>query len=111
MKPDFFDESALKRRKEKKKELHEIWRKKELDDFKKVLSIPEGRRVLWRILEEAHVFKTTFTGNSTTFFNEGKRSIGLMVLDEVMKASPEKFQQMQNEFTNEQKTRAKLLEE
>jgi hypothetical protein len=111
MKPDMFDEEALRRRKNKKAELQERWRKKQIDDFAKVLSLPEGRRLLWRIMEEASVFKTTFTGNSTTFFNEGKRSIGLMVLGEVMVASPEKFQQMQNEFSNEQKARAKLLEE
>ena len=96
-----------------KKKIEEVRaraKEREVEDFKKVLSNPEGRRFIWKIMSEAGVFRTSFTGNSETFFNEGKRSMGLMVLEEVMKADPGKFTQMQNEFTNEQKKIAKQLE-
>lgn len=98
-----FDERVIEKKKRDKKEIHKRVRDREIADIKKLLSIPEGRRVIWRILEESGIFKSSFTGNSTTFFNEGKRDIGLLVLEEVMKADMGKFTQMQSEFVNEQK--------
>ena len=53
-----------------------------------------GRRIVWRLLGEAGVYRTSFTGNSETFFREGKRSLGLFVLDEVMSSSHEQFMAM-----------------
>lgn len=84
---------------------------REIEDLKKLLSMPEGRRYIWRLMAHAGVFRTSFTGNSTTFFNEGKREIGLMVISEVMNASPSSFTQMQNESVNEQKKLSKQLEQ
>jgi hypothetical protein len=78
-------------------------REKELTDLLKVLALPEGRRFIWRLLSEAGVFRTSFTGNSQTYFNEGRRDLGLLFLNEVMAAKPEAFTQMQREFISEQK--------
>jgi DNA-binding PadR family transcriptional regulator len=51
------------------------------DDYKKVfLGSESGRRVLQDILDNTHVMSITFTGNSQTFYKEGQRSIGLMIL-------------------------------
>ena len=97
----------------RKANIEEIKRKereKEIEDLKKVLSLVEGRRLLWRLMGKAGVFHTSFTGNSTTFFNEGKREIGLLILNEVMNASPGHFTQMQNESVNEQKIKRKQME-
>ena len=52
----------------------------EIEDLKWVLSNKRGRRFIWRFLEKAGVFKSSFTGNSETFFREGQRNMGLMVL-------------------------------
>ena len=41
---------------------------------------PAGKMVLWDIMSRCHIFETTFTGNSRTFFLEGERAIGLYVL-------------------------------
>ena len=41
---------------------------------------PAGKMVLWDVLSRCHIFESTFTGNSRTFFQEGERSIGLYVL-------------------------------
>ena len=48
-----------------------------------VLSTEQGRRWVYGLLERCHVFHTTMTGNSYTFFNEGMRQIGLMLIDEM----------------------------
>ena len=50
------------------------------NDFKRTFSSQHGMRVYKHILERCHVFNTTFTGNSKTFFLEGERNIGLYIL-------------------------------
>lgn len=55
-------------------------RKQQLADVGWVLSSKEGRRFVWRLLSEGHVFRTCFTGNNTTFWNEGKRDLALQFL-------------------------------
>jgi hypothetical protein len=40
----------------------------------------DGRLWVRNLLENAHVFHTSFTGNSGTFFNEGERNQALKVL-------------------------------
>ena len=92
---NFFDtEDERKKFNERQKKQ----RDKETNDVKKLLDIPEGRRFFWRLLSGTGVFRTSMTGNSQTFFNEGRRDIGLMILKDVMEANPGAFSQMQREF-------------
>lgn len=72
-------------------------RDKELDDIRFILSTPQGRRVYWRLLSQFGIFKTSFTGNSTTFFNEGQRNAGLFLLSELNDADPEAYVLMMKE--------------
>ena len=51
-----------------------------LNDVKETFGTPYGKRVFSHIMEKTHVFHTTFTGNSQTFFREGERNIGLYLL-------------------------------
>jgi len=74
---------------------------REDNDIRKLLTFVEFRRFIWRMLTFTGMYKTSFTGNSTTFFNEGMRSVGLFVLGMVMRASPMAFAQMQQEFYSE----------
>lgn len=60
-----------------------------------------GRKWVWDMLVKCHVFRSSFTGNSQTFFNEGERNVGLSILNDVMEASPDVFAQMQKEFGND----------
>ena len=41
----------------------------------------EGRIVFQYLMDYCDVFAMTMTGNSWTFFNEGKRDVGLMLLN------------------------------
>ncbi len=74
---------------------------REDNDIKKLLTQVEFRRFIWRLLTYTGMYKTSFTGNSTTFFNEGMRSVGLFLLGAVMRASKMSFAQMQQEFYSE----------
>jgi hypothetical protein len=66
-------------------------RETEIDDLKKIIDTPHGRRTVWRILEHTGMYRTSFTGNSTTFFNEGQRNIGLWLVDEVLSADSNQY--------------------
>lgn len=68
-----------------------------LNDMKYILSLKQGRRLIWKYMENAGIFRTSFTGNSTTFFNEGRRDIGLQILADVMAADPDKYILMSKE--------------
>ncbi len=87
------DEEQVKTRKRKDERVRE----RELADLRLVMSSVEGRRFVWRLLEKAGVFRTSFTGNSSTFFNEGMRNMGLMVLGDVHEAAADAYIVMMNE--------------
>jgi hypothetical protein len=66
-------------------------------DFVWLLDQAAGRRVLWRILGWCGVFTTSFTGNQVTYFNEGKRQIGLDLIGLISKLKPSALVQMMEE--------------
>lgn len=66
-------------------------------ELRVVLHSYEGRAFYWRLLSKCGIYKTSFTGDNTTFFNEGMRQIGLWALEEVFTHSPESFAIMQAE--------------
>jgi hypothetical protein len=73
----------------------------EVEDFKWLMDKKQGRRVVWRLLEKAGVFRTSFSTNALQMaLGEGNRSYGLFWLNEVMTHCPEKFLIMINESKN-----------
>lgn len=70
--------------------------KKYLEDLSDVLRTTSGRRVVWTLLQHCGIYATSFTGNSGTFFNEGRRSVGLKLLRDTQ-YHPELFLKMQAE--------------
>lgn len=72
-------------------------RRIELDDVRWLMSDKRGRRFVWRLLEAAGIYRSSFTGNSTTFFNEGARNVGLRFLADVNEACPERYLEMLKE--------------
>lgn len=82
-------------------------RDREIDDLGKILKLPEGRRLILRILvETGAVNKASFSLNSMqTAFNEGKRDIGLWLLKDVDLAEPMAYSQMLREYYSELKSK------
>lgn len=74
-----------------------LFRDKQLNDVRFILADVQGRRFLYRYLEETGVFKSSFTGSSETFFNEGQRNIGLKLLADITEADSEAFVKMMAE--------------
>lgn len=76
----------------------------EKSDILKVYGTPEGRRELWRLLEECAVHRTSFRGDPqpfSTFFNEGQRNIGLWFEARIMNHAPHLYIQMRDESARE----------
>lgn len=88
---DAGDETSVEKRKSKA----QLKREQEVHELKTVLSTKEGMAVVWRILEKTGPFTGSFTGNSHTFFKEGRRSIGLELIAEINEANPRAFALMQ----------------
>jgi hypothetical protein len=81
-----------------RKVLHRLRREREIEKLGQMLKDKDNRAFVWRILERCGVYQTSFTGNdATTNFNEGKRQIGLMILEELAEVDPSAFSLMQQE--------------
>ena len=75
----------------------------ESQDFQAIATLPEGRRLLRRLMGECGVFQTSFTGEGlTAAHNEGKRVIGLWVLDQ-FNSCPDLYIQLLTEQTNDRR--------
>ena len=64
----------------------------EIDDMSFILSHKGGRRFMWRLLCECGVFKLSADNSgSWTYFNEGRRNVGLKLLNDINETSPESY--------------------
>jgi len=86
---------AAERKVKSNEELHE-------EDMHKILGTAEGKRVFWKMMEFCKVFEESFTGNSETFYNEGRRSVGLKILGDINSSRPEAYIEMMG-INNKQK--------
>jgi len=87
----------------KRTKAHKIRLAREREDISRVLASPEGKRVLWRILDQSKLLAPDmFTGDSTTFHNLGKRDLGLWLYNEIMGSDPKAFLAMMDAQLKEQ---------
>ena len=90
---DFTDAKQAKRR----TKTYKIREAKEKENLSVMLNTPAGCRVLWRIMDQSKLLAPDmFTGNSTTFYNLGKRDLGLWLYNEIMRSEPKAFIKMMN---------------
>ena len=88
---------ARKEAEEKRKLLREV----EKQDFIWLMQDRRGRRIVWRLLEKAGVFRTTFRPDALEMaFNEGIRNVGLLLVTEIHELCPEKYHVMAKETTD-----------
>ncbi len=77
---------------------------KRLNDLRKVLSIPEGRRLFWWLMSETGLFKNDFIGEvSLLQFQSGQKNIGSMILGYIEMAGPGIYPRMRREAISNQK--------
>lgn len=95
---DAGNEHEVKKRRTKDK----LRRETEVEDLKKLLATKEGRRFIWKILQHCNIYENSFTGNSTTFFKEGRRDIGLWLLTELHYADKTAYANLQLEAAKQE---------
>jgi hypothetical protein len=67
-------------------------------DVKWLMDSKRGRRILWRLLEQAGVFRLSFDTNAMKMaFNEGNRNYGNRTLDLIHRTCPELYTVMVKE--------------
>ena len=70
----------------------------EAADIAWMMSSKRGRRILWRQLERAGVYRSSFNTNSMAMaFAEGERNAGLRLLASIHEAAPDQFTTMLKE--------------
>lgn len=75
--------------------------KDKADALRLLLSSKGGRDFIWDLMAESFVFKMSFTGNNTTFFNEGMRNVGNKIMAMMMAADKNAFMKMHRENNDE----------
>ncbi len=91
----------------KKKTEQELEYERLVESMRHLLQDKHGRRVLWNILSECSIYSDTFTGNSTTFFMEGKRSIGLSIISLIEETDPTAYAKLLIEMNQKEETKEK----
>lgn len=82
------DESALQRQERE----NQLAQRQADADFKWLMSEPQGRRLVWRLMARCRVFEPVFnTHGGVMNFNEGRRDTGLYLLGEIDRLCPELF--------------------
>ena len=81
------------------RELRErLERQEEESDIKWLMSSKRGRRIVWRQLDQAGVFRSSFNTNAMSMaFAEGGRNQGLRLLASVHALCPEHYPAMMKE--------------
>jgi len=92
---DAGDETQTKVKKSKR----ELIEDREANELKTVLDTYEGRAVLWRVLSTCGVYKESFALDSRIYYYEGKRSIGLELLEMITTLDKNVYSRIRDEAT------------
>ncbi|MCM2575069.1 endopeptidase [Achromobacter xylosoxidans] len=67
-------------------------------DMKWLMGNRRGRRIVWRLLSRAGVYRTSFSTNAMQMaFNEGNRNEGLRLMTSLLQNCPERYAEMLQE--------------
>lgn len=71
-------------------------------DLRATLDTSRGRRILWSVLAQAGVYGRSFTGDAlSTAYNEGRREVGIALLERVERSAPGAYLKMMKEALDE----------
>jgi hypothetical protein len=95
------DIEAQQSAEDKRRTARRLDQESEESDLKWLMGSRRGRRIVWRLLAQAGVFRSSFSQNSMQMaFNEGNRNFGQHTLALVHTHCPELYPVMVKEQTN-----------
>lgn len=93
------------------KRLQAMRTRQQREDLRAVLATPQGRRTFfWLVREVCNLQGGTMTGNSATFHNEGRRSVGVDVVHHLQKADAKSWALAEREAADEALRQISLVE-
>lgn len=99
---DPLDLRGQEREKEDKNLRARLERENEEADLKWLMSSKRGRRVIWRLMDQAGVFRLSFNTNAMQMaFSEGNRNFGNRILAMIHTLCPELYPVMVKEQQND----------
>jgi len=102
---DPLDIRGQERAKSNKDVTNRLTRETEESDIAWLMARKQGRRIVWRLLDQAGVFRLSFNTNSMQMaFNEGNRNFGNKTLALINAICPELYTVMQKENANDRST-------
>ena len=102
MNHDPYDLNKQQAEQEEKSLRERLARETEAADLNWLMSSKRGRRIIWRLLEQSGVFRSTFhTTAMQMAFNEGYRNYGNHTLGLLHQYCPEQYPQMMKENTHD----------
>jgi hypothetical protein len=91
----------------RQRELEELARQRWEMDFKAILSSEIGRRFFWSLLNRCNVFGPSYAeGASATAFNEGRRAVGIQLMQDGQRLASADYVLTLNEALNLQRDEA-----
>lgn len=70
----------------------------EESDVRWLMGSPQGRRIIWRMLNRTGVFRSSYSSDALAMaFAEGNRNIGLQLLAQVHELCPDQYPEMVRE--------------
>lgn len=82
-------------------------RQVEIDDLKWLMGHVQGRRIVWRLLRQYGVFRSSFSQNPIEMaFLEGKRNDGIKLYADILEHAPERHAEMINEDRKKWQTKS-----
>lgn len=84
---------------EEQQKERQLARHQELNDIKVVLSTKEGRRFIWRFLQDAGIFRNcaSFESTTRTFWSEGRREFALRYFNDILECCGDDYLKMARE--------------
>lgn len=99
---DPLDTEALDEVRKAQADLARLAERREAEDIKWQMSSKRGRRIVNRLLQDAGVYRLSFSTNALQMsFNEGNRNTGLKLLAAITEHCPERYAEMLEEAKND----------
>ncbi|WP_272962320.1 hypothetical protein [Alcanivorax jadensis] len=96
---------------DRQNELAERRMRQREQDFRAVLGTAEGRRVMWALIGDCDCFSPIAATNASVYLLQGRKNVGLQLMNEIESVDPEAFMSMLIEGRQQQIDDRKYLME
>lgn len=76
-------------------------RDRELSDVAVVMSTPQGRRFMWRLMGHCKTYQSIWESSAKIHYNAGQQDIGHFLMSEILSSSEDTYQLMVKESNKE----------